>query len=130
MSVTRIDSHPKFSRNKPSTPVEHDPIVTLDGHLSANEFMKETFEWLAVKKFLCDMGFAIVDNKAEFISEKACFSIELPPTFNSLSFACGFHGFHRHGGLSKDVKVMIGKLGVASNLAGAMWKSLVKQSVA
>lgn len=130
MSVTRIDSHPKFNKDKPSTPVEHGPIIGLDGDFSTNEFMKEQFEGMAVKKFLCDMGFIIVGNRAEFVSEKGSFSIELPPTFNSLSFACGFHGFHRHGGLSREVKIMIGKLGVACNLARIIWKSNDKRSVA
>jgi hypothetical protein len=125
-SVTRIDSHPNFRKN--TGPVEHDPIVGLDGDLSENEFMKHSFEPHAVRKFLCDMGFILSDNLAAILVNGESIIIDVPPTFASLSYACGALCFRTRD--SKSRKILIGRLGIACGFAMGMWKEEFGKKIA
>lgn len=134
--VFSISSHPRFGLS-PRVAVQHDNIVGLDKDPIENEFMEEYLESRAVVKFLCDMGF-IVHNPT-FGSTVATFkngefpsdwvSLDVPPSFAMLSYACGLHAF-RNKDLTRPQAILIGKLGIAANQASFMWKQKYRLKIA
>lgn len=130
--VIRIESHPAFNRIKDQK-VSHGPIFGLDGGEIDNEFMSQSVEQKAVVKFLCDMGFVVHNRLGVPVASYQGFSdfpsdwisMEVPPSFASLSYACGMYAF-RSKDLTRPQMILFGRLGIAANLALTMWKQAWK----